>query len=80
MSVAPKGIEATVDRWEGDMAVLKTSDGQEILWPGSDLPDGVAEGSVVRLVAVLEGALTEDKQALAREVLNEVFGSADSSK
>jgi Protein of unknown function (DUF3006) len=41
---------ATIDRIEGDVAVL-VRDGREEHWPRADLPEGASEGDVVDLDA-----------------------------
>lgn len=73
-------LEATVDRWEGDFVVLRTSDGQELLWPGDRLPSGVGEGSVLKLALQADEQSTEDKQELAKDILNEIFDVSGGEK
>jgi hypothetical protein len=46
-----KHVDAVVDRIEGDYAVLVVGR-NAIDWPVDLLPDGVTEGSTVRLTAV----------------------------
>ena len=62
-----------MDRWEGDFVVLRTADGQELLWPGDRLPSDVIEGSIVSLVLVTDQDATDERRDLARNILNEIF-------
>ncbi|MFA7286284.1 MAG: DUF3006 domain-containing protein [Patescibacteria group bacterium] len=68
-------MEATIDRFEGDDAILRTSDGQEIYWPSAELPDEAAEGSVLQLVVAVDGAATDDRRDQTRELLNEILNA-----
>lgn len=77
---APNSLEATVDRWEGDFVVLRTSDGQELLWPGDRLPSGISEGSVVKLVLRADQDMTEDRRELAKNILNEIFDTSSGAE
>lgn len=70
-----KGLQATVDRFEGEQAVLRTDDGQTVLFPKSQLATDIVEGSVITLVAQNDAALTEDRRTSAHTLLNEIFGS-----
>lgn len=42
-----------IDRIEGEQAVIVLEDGQRLLWPASELPDGAAEGAVMVLTLTL---------------------------
>ena len=46
-------LSATVDRWEGDKAVLRLEEGQELVVDIKDLPKGTKEGSVLSLSFLL---------------------------
>ena len=37
----------TIDRFEGDKAVLRSEDGTVVVWPKNKLPDGAREGSAL---------------------------------
>lgn len=41
--------KTTIDRFEGDLAVLQFEDGSEALWPASKLPAGSKEGNVLMI-------------------------------
>lgn len=68
-------LEATADRWEGDFVVLRTSDGQELLWPSDRLPAGISEGSVVQLALLTDHDLTEERREAAKDILNEILNT-----
>lgn len=73
-------LEATVDRWEGDFAVLRTTDGQELIWPGDRLPVEVVEGSVVHLVLLADQEAADERRDLAKDILNEIFDTSSSTE
>ncbi|MBI5071955.1 DUF3006 domain-containing protein [Candidatus Falkowbacteria bacterium] len=68
-----KFIKAAVDRFEGDSAVIKTEDGQEIIWPKKDLPDDAKEGSALRLSISTSQTDEEERAKLAKTLLNEIL-------
>lgn len=65
-------IDATIDCFEGRMAVIKTSDGQEILWSIEKLPE-VTEGDVVKLSIVTQNSETDNKTEIAKALLREIL-------
>lgn len=68
--------KVTIDRFEGDKAVLKTEDNQEIIWPKDKLPENIQEGSVLRIaISSDSGAERADKE-LAKSILNEILNSS----
>jgi hypothetical protein len=66
-------LKATIDRFEGKFAVLKTEDNQEILWPMSDLSEDAKEGSAVRLFLSTSKTDEEEKTKLAKSLLEEIL-------
>lgn len=66
-------IKFTIDRFEGDKAVLAADDGTMIIWPKNKLPSGVHEGSALSL-DITETAEREkrDKQT-AKDIINEII-------
>lgn len=68
-----KFLKAAVDRLEGNFAVVKTEDGQELLWPIADLPEGVKEGTAVRLNLSTNQTDEEERTKLAKSLLNEIL-------
>jgi hypothetical protein len=68
-----KFIKAAIDRLEGDSAVIKTEDGQELLWPKQNLPEDAKEGSAVRLRISTNQSDEEERTKLAKTLLNEIL-------
>lgn len=66
-------LKTTIDRFEGKFAVLKTEDGQEILWPIGNLPEDAKEGSAVRLSISTSKTDEEEKTKLAKSLLEEIL-------
>lgn len=66
-------IKAVVDRFEGKFAVLVTDDKQKILWPIKNLPDDIQEGSAVRLVISTSKTDEEEREKMAKTILNEIL-------
>lgn len=66
-------LRATIDRLEGKYAVLRTDDGQEILWPSANLPKDVKEGSIVHLYLRTSKDDEEERAKLAKSLLEEIL-------
>lgn len=66
--------KATVDRFEGDFAILAIEDGQKLNWPKNKLPKNVKEGSIVWLSLSSDEEATKNQRELAKEILNEILG------
>jgi hypothetical protein len=71
-------IKLTIDRFEGDWAVLKTADDESINWPKNKLPAQAREGN--SLLFLVSDNPKEDKASrdLAREILKEILNPAAS--
>ena len=69
-------IKITIDRFEGDKAVLKTEDNQNIIWPKEKLPKDIKEGS--NLVFVISNNHNDDGKKLAKNLLNELLDTSNS--
>jgi len=65
--------EGVIDRLEGEQAVLRLVDGQELVWPVSKLPENGQAGDVVVLMVMSDTEATASHQAVAQEILNEIF-------
>lgn len=70
-------ISGAIDRFEGKTAVIKTEDGQEIIWPIKNLPDETAEGSAVRLLLSTKKTDEEEREKLAKTMLNQILKTDD---
>lgn len=66
-------INCTVDRLEGDRAVLKLEDGQTLNWPIDKLPGGVVEGASVNIFLSTAKSEEEERERTARKILNELL-------
>ncbi len=64
----------TLDRFEGDTAVLRTDDGQELHWKKSELPADAKIGDVLSLALLTNTDLTQERTRFAKTVLNEILG------
>jgi hypothetical protein len=72
-------LNLTIDRFEEDKAVLKTSDNKSIVWPKDKLPQSAQEGSVLSFVISGNAAADADSQELAKNILNEILNPDDSA-
>ena len=68
-------LKATIDRFEGDYAVLSLDDGQKLNWPKEKLPKNVQEGEVIWLSITKDKEATKNQRELAKEILNEILKS-----
>ena len=66
-------LKATIDRFEGDKAVLKTKDNETILWPKTKLTDNLKEGSSVIIVLTDDQKEEDSNKQLAKDILNEIL-------
>lgn len=73
MSEKKQAFSAIIDRLEEDKAVLKFTDGQSLVVPIEVLPEGVGEGSVLHFSFSQDKAGEEERQKLAKEMLNEIL-------
>ena len=67
--------EATVKAVEGDSAVLALANGETLRWPASLLPQDVGVGDTVRVIIHSSKTDEEERQRLAKEVLNELLNA-----
>lgn len=65
----------TLDRFEKDVAILRTDDGQELLWPREKLPAAAKQGDVLSLALLTNTDLADERKKYAKTVLNEILGS-----
>lgn len=68
-----KYLECVLDRFEGRQAVLKTTAGETINWPIDKLPADLSEGSAVKLVLFSAKTEEEEREKVAKAVLNEIL-------
>jgi len=65
--------KAVFDRVEGDKAIIKMDDGQQVVWPVSGLPEGLTEGDNLRLVIENDRAETAEREEMAKAILNKIL-------
>ncbi|NQT50333.1 DUF3006 domain-containing protein [Candidatus Kuenenbacteria bacterium] len=66
-------LKATIDRIEEDKAVLIFDDGQKLIVPINKLPANSTAGKVLELNLIANEDVTEEKENLAKDVLNEIL-------
>lgn len=67
--------EMVIDRFEEKYAILKGAEGQEIVWPIKKLPDEIKKGEVIRLTLSTAKTETEEREKIAKALLNEILKS-----
>ena len=65
--------QLTIDRFENTKAVLKTPEGETIVWPRKNLPDGAKEGSVLSFYITNNEGAEKEKKDQAKDILNELL-------
>ena len=68
-------IKLTIDRLEGEKAVLLTEDGQSIIWPKNKLSAGSKEGMIFNFNILNDTETKKNKEELAKEILNEILNT-----
>lgn len=63
-------IKLIIERIENGQAVLKTDDGQTIIWPTNKIPEPVAEGTILNLTL---NNKEQTNNQLAKDILNEIL-------
>ena len=66
-------IEFTIDRFEGEKAILKNEDNETIVWPKNKLPKDVKEGSILAFMITDKAETKNNKEDLAKDILNEIL-------
>jgi len=64
---------ATIDRFEGDQAVLRLEDSQELVILRSLLPVGLHEGAQVTIQFTTNPSGEADSEATARKILTDIL-------
>lgn len=65
----------TIDRFENEKAVLKTEDGETIVWPKNMLPAGAKEGMILAFTVIGDEEKEKNKKELAKDILNELLNT-----
>lgn len=64
-------IELIVEYFQNDKAVLKTKEGENIIWPKNKLPGDLTEGDVIKVFISKDGAKT------AKDIINEIINTEE---
>jgi hypothetical protein len=68
-------LKAIIDRLEGDKAVLiMDADGQALIWPRSELPEGSSEGDCLVISVGKDIAGTEKRRAESQDIIDRLTG------
>lgn len=71
-------LKGVIDRIEGERAVIKTEDRQELLWPKNNLPTDLGEGDLVELAIGAADSLASSRQEkVAKEMLKQILHPND---
>lgn len=68
-------MQATIDRFEGKTAVLRFSNGQELLVPIEELPKDAREGAILFVLISDSSNEEEAREKLAKSILNEILNN-----
>lgn len=69
-------LQAVIDRFEGEKAVLKLEDDQELVVAKEKLPSAMREGSSVRVYLIDDEIDRLRREDLAKSILNELLSNA----
>jgi len=69
-------IKGTIDRFEEGRAVIRTANGETIIWPKILLEENSKEGDAVNLIAWPDSSESDAKKQLAQEILNKSLGDS----
>ena len=70
----PYTLEAVVDEFTDDKAVVITDDNQRLSVPKNMLSDNVTIGGVVHLTIFSDQDVAAEREQFAKQVLNELLG------
>lgn len=68
-------LAGVIDRLEGQTAVIRTDDGQEIKWSVKNLPAGATAGLAVKITIKTNAEETIEREDLAKALLNEILAN-----
>ena len=68
-------MQVTLDRFEGDAAVLELESGDTMRVPRSALPTETHEGDVIEMTLGINPAATDGRTHQAKDILNEILGA-----
>lgn len=68
-----KYVSVSIARFEGDRAVIKIDDGQELSWPKEKLPAGAKEGDMYKLAIISPEMESAEREKTAKIILSEIL-------
>lgn len=68
-------IKFTIDRFEGNKAILIDSQGSAMVWPKNKLPDNVHEGSGLNFDITEKSEREKRNKQTAKDILTEIINS-----
>lgn len=66
-------LKFTLDRFEGDTAVLIDEKGQSLVWPKNKLPQDLHDGSVLVFNILTDKDQEKKDKQTAKDLLNEII-------
>lgn len=66
-------LKGVVDRFEDKMAVIIVDNDQKLLWPIKNLPADCEKGTAVRIILTTTKTDQEERDKVARTVLNKIL-------
>jgi len=66
-------IKLTIDRFEGEIAVLMNADNHSINWPKNNLPQNSQEGDIIFFNISLNESDENEKKFMAKDILKEIL-------
>ena len=66
-------LKLTLDRFENGKAVLKTDDGETIVWPKNKLPENTRESAILYFTILNDKQAEKEKKEMAKEILNQLL-------
>jgi len=73
-------MHAIIDRIEKEIAVIRTNDGQTLLWDVNNMPGHLSEGDEIVLELKDVDDAKRSQETLARKILNEIFNNEPNVK
>ena len=70
-------MDLTIDRFEGDRAILRTNAGQELIVPIHEIPATARKGDALRVSFGTDAETTDDRTSRAKDILNEILGDRE---
>jgi hypothetical protein len=68
-------LKIIIDRFEGEKAVLKTENNENIIWPKNQLPKNSKEGESLLFIITNSKEEGESSKQLAKNIINEILNT-----